>query len=68
MATNSSWIDSKLESSEVISVGASAPTSIATPTGTQTRTTFATGSVTTAQLAERVYALIMDLRTAGVIK
>lgn len=33
------------------------------PTGTATRTTFATGSVTTAQLAERVKAIIDDLGT-----
>lgn len=32
------------------------------PTGTFTRTTFATGSVTLSQLAERVAALISDLR------
>lgn len=37
------------------------------PTGTPTRTTFATGSVTTAQLAERVKALIDDLTTHGLI-
>lgn len=38
----------------------------ATATGTATRTTFATGSVTLAQLAERVKALIDDLHaTAG---
>jgi hypothetical protein len=37
------------------------------PTGTATRTTFATGSVTTEQLAERVKALIDDLTTHGVI-
>jgi hypothetical protein len=36
-------------------------------TGTATRTTFATGSVTTAQLAERVKALIDDLITHGLI-
>ncbi len=65
---NSSWVDSKLEASEVIRVGASAPTSVAAATGTLTRTTFATGSVTTAQLAERVAALIADLKTAGVIQ
>lgn len=39
----------------------------AAPTGTATRTTFATGSVTTAQLAERVKALIDDLTTHGLI-
>ncbi len=38
-----------------------------TPTGTLTRTTFATGSVTLPQLAERVAALITDLRTHGLI-
>ena len=37
------------------------------PTGTATRTAFATGSVTTAQLAERVKALIDDLTTHGLI-
>lgn len=45
-----------------------APTSVAAATGTATRTTFATGSVTLPQLAERVAALIADLKTAGVIK
>lgn len=37
------------------------------PTGTATRTTFATGSVTLAQLAERVKALIDDLRSVGLL-
>lgn len=37
------------------------------PTGVATRTTFATGSVTLAQLAERVKALIDDLTTHGLI-
>ena len=37
------------------------------PTGTATRTTFATGSVTLPQLAERVKALIDDLTTHGLI-
>jgi hypothetical protein len=36
-------------------------------TGTATRTTFATGSVTTAQLAERVKALLDDLIAHGLI-
>ena len=35
------------------------------PTGTATRTTFATGSVTLVQLAERVKAIIDDLRAMG---
>jgi hypothetical protein len=39
----------------------------AAPTGTATRTTFATSTVTTAQLAERVKALIDDLTTHGLI-
>lgn len=39
----------------------------AAATGSATRTTFATGSVTTAQLAERVKALIDDLITHGLI-
>lgn len=37
------------------------------PTGTATRTTFATGTVTLSQLAERVKALIDDLTTHGLI-
>lgn len=37
------------------------------PTGTPTRTTFATGSVTLPQLAERVKALIDDLTAHGLI-
>lgn len=37
------------------------------PTGTATRTTFATSTVTTAQLAERVKALIDDLTDHGLI-
>jgi hypothetical protein len=37
------------------------------PSGTPTRTTFATGSVTLVQLAERVKALIDDLTTHGLI-
>jgi hypothetical protein len=36
-------------------------------TGTATRTTFVTGSVTTAQLAERVKALIDDLISYDII-
>jgi hypothetical protein len=39
----------------------------AAPTGTATRTTFATSTVTTAQLAERVKALIDDLTSHGLI-
>lgn len=45
-----------------------APTSVAAPTGTLTRTTFVTSTVTLPQLAERVAALLADLKTAGVIK
>jgi hypothetical protein len=37
------------------------------PSGTSDRTTFATSSVTTSQLAQRVKALIDDLRTHGLI-
>jgi hypothetical protein len=39
----------------------------AAPSGTATRTSFATETVTTAQLAERVKALIDDLTTHGLI-
>lgn len=45
-----------------------APTSVAAATGTETRTTFATGSVTLPQLAERVAALLADLKATGIIK
>jgi len=38
---------------------------LAAPTGTITRTTFATSTVTLPQLAERVYAMINDLRAYG---
>ena len=43
------------------------PNSWAASTGTATRTTFATSTVTTAQLAERVKALIDDLQTVGIL-
>lgn len=49
-------------------LAAKAPTSVAAATGTLTRTTFATSSVTLPQLAERVAALLADLKTAGVVK
>lgn len=39
----------------------------AAPTGTATRTTFATTTVTTEQLAERVKALIDDLTTSNIL-
>jgi hypothetical protein len=39
----------------------------AAPTGTATRTAFDTATVTTAQLAERLKALIDDLRTHGLV-
>lgn len=38
---------------------------LAAPTGTITRTTFDTATVTTAQLAQRVYAMINDFRAMG---
>jgi len=40
----------------------------AAATGTANRTTFATSTVTTAQLAERVKALIDDLLTLGILR
>lgn len=53
---------------ECIGIGESvAITGWGAPTGTATRTTYATGSVTLPQLAERVKALIDDLTTKGVI-
>lgn len=41
------------------------PVPYAAPTGTLSRATFATSTVTTAQLAQRVAALITDLRATG---
>lgn len=38
------------------------------PTGSYTRSTFATSTVTTSQLAERVAALISDLQSIGILK
>lgn len=53
---------------ECIGVGESVHrTGWAAPTGTATRTTFATNSVTLPQLAERVKALIDDLTAKGLI-
>lgn len=42
-------------------------TTLAAPTGTATYTTFDTTTVTTAQLAERVYALYVLLAAKGLI-
>lgn len=50
-----------------VSVVGTRKTGWAAPTGTATRTTFATSTVTTAQLAERVKALIDDLTAHGLI-
>lgn len=43
------------------------PNNWASATGTATRTTFATSTVTTAQLAERVKALIDDLQSVKIL-
>jgi hypothetical protein len=48
-------------------VGTTRKTGWTAATGTATRSTFATGSVTTAQLAEHVKALIDDLIAHGLI-
>jgi hypothetical protein len=45
-----------------------APQTYGVPTGTITRTTFDTTTVTLAQLAERVYALIVDHQAFGTLK
>lgn len=53
---------------ECLGIGEStAATGWAAPTGTATRTTFATSSVTLPQLAERMKALLDDLTTKGII-
>lgn len=49
-------------------VPAVAPQTYGVPTGTPTRTTFDTTTVTLPELAERVYALIVDLQAFGPIK
>lgn len=43
------------------------PIAYAAPTGTLSRATFDQSSVTTAQLAQRVAALITDLQTVGLV-
>lgn len=53
------YFEAKLQSGAIASVAAF--------TGTPTRTTAATGSVTLPQLAERFMALLEDLKTRGVI-
>lgn len=53
-----------IDGSQVVS---NRQTGWAAPTGTATRTTFATTTVTTEQLAERVKALIDDLTSHGMI-
>ena len=60
------------EATDGFNVGAnqvlgSRQTGWAAPTGTATRTTFVTSTVTTEQLAERVKALLDDLTTHGLI-
>jgi hypothetical protein len=54
----------QINGTQVLSTRATGWTS---PTGTATRTTFDTSTVTTSQLAERVKALIDDLTTHGLI-
>lgn len=62
------WFVAKLSKYLPAGLLANAPTTVAAATGTATRTTFATGSVTLPQLAERVMALLEDLKTAQVLK
>jgi hypothetical protein len=54
--------------SSVNGVAPVAPQTYGVPTGTITRTTFDTTTVTLAQLAERVYALIVDHQAFGTLK
>lgn len=54
------WFEAKLKKGAI--------TSVAAFTGTATRTTRATSSVTLPQLAEAFKALTDDLRTRGVIR
>lgn len=51
----------------IIPLPLQSPNIWASATGTATRTTFATSTVTTAQLAERVKALIDDLQTIKIL-
>jgi hypothetical protein len=55
-----------------IGFGGATPVSLpktgwADPTGTATRSTFATGSVTLPNLAQAVMALILDLKSIGLL-
>lgn len=64
--------DLDLDTGHVLTVGTtqiitSRQTGWGAPTGTATRTTFATSTVTLSELAERVKALIDDLTTHGLI-
>lgn len=69
MASGNTWVDRKLLEADTFEqkLAEGAVPSVAAATGTETRTTFATGSVTLPQLAERVAALLADLKTRGVI-
>ncbi len=66
------WVDGVADASGGYRVGGAKvvgarATGWVSPTGTATRATFDTGSVTTAELAERVKALVDDLRAHGLI-
>lgn len=51
----------------IIPIPVIGPNAFAVPTGTVSRATFATSTVTTAQLAQRVAALIQDLQAVGIL-
>lgn len=62
-----SWDGTGVKITGRIRFGTAANTGWGDPTGTATRTTFATGSVTLSQLAERVRGIIDDLKTCGLL-
>lgn len=54
------WFEAKLK--------AGAISSVAQPTGTASRATYATSTVTATVLAEYVMGLVQDLKTRGIIE
>ncbi|NBW14597.1 MAG: hypothetical protein EBR82_42020 [Caulobacteraceae bacterium] len=67
LANGVSVIQGDFKGGYIIPLPLQSANSWAAATGTATRTTFATSTVTTAQLAERVKALIDDLQSVRIL-
>lgn len=67
LASGVSVIQGDSKGGYLIPLPLQSPNNWASATGTATRTTFATSTVTTAQLAERVKALIDDLQSVKIL-